>query len=89
MTDKAPKIEFPCPDYPIKVMGDAGEALHQCVLEVMSCHAPDFDATGIRVKDSRQGRYQSLTVLITAQGEEQLKSIHRDLMASPVVKMVL
>ena len=89
MTDKAPKIEFPCPDYPIKVMGDAGESLHQCVVEVMAFHAPDFDTAQIRVRDSRQGRYQSLTVRITAQGEEQLKNIHQDLMASPAVKMVL
>ena len=89
MTDKAPKIEFPCPGYPIKVMGDAGEALYRCVVEVMACHAPDFDAAEIRVKDSRQGRYQSLTVSIIAQGEEQLKTIHRDLIASPAVKMVL
>lgn len=86
---KAPKIEFPCPDYPIKVLGDAGEALQQLVIEVMHRHAPDFDHTCLRVRDSRNGRYQSFTVCITATGEDQLRAINDDLRASPLTKMVL
>jgi len=84
-----PKIEFPCPDYPIKAMGDSGPDFHQLVISVMEKHAPDFDASRIKVKDSRNGRFQSLTVLITATGEPQLKAIHQDLIASSLTKMVL
>lgn len=89
MNEQPPKIEFPCQDYPIKVVGDAGDALHQLVIEVMQRHAPGFDQTRISVRDSRHGRFQSLTVRITATGEPQLRAIHRDLQAHPATKMVI
>lgn len=85
----APKIEFPCPDYPIKVMGDAGDELHCLVVEVMERHAPDFDQTRISVRESSKGRFQSVTVWITATGVPQLQAIHEDLRTSPITKMVL
>lgn len=84
-----PRIEFPCPDYPIKVMGDAGDELHSCVISVMERHAPDFDTAKLSVRDSRNGRFQSYTVFITATGEPQLQAIFEDLKQSQAVKMVL
>lgn len=84
-----PKIEFPCDNYPIKIMGDAGPSLQQLVVDVMSTHAPGFDANTIKVKDSSKGRFQSLTVYITATGVDQLDTIHKALRASGIVKMVL
>lgn len=85
----APKIEFPCKDYPVKVMGEAGAELHKLVVLVMSKYDPSFDADCIKTKDSSKGRFQSLTVLITATGVEQLSALHQELIASPLVKMVL
>ncbi|WP_299776161.1 DUF493 domain-containing protein [uncultured Pseudoteredinibacter sp.] len=85
----APKIEFPCENYPIKVMGDAGDELHALVMRVFNEHAPGFDPEKIRLKDSSKGSFQSLTVLITATGVEQLEALHKDLQSSPLVKMVL
>ena len=38
-----PRIEFPCPNYPIKVIGDAGEGFAEMVIEVMQRHVTDFD----------------------------------------------
>lgn len=84
-----PKIEFPCDDYPIKVMGDAGDQLYQLVIDVMTEHAPGFDQQGMTVKDSSKGRFQSITVSITATGVEQLDTIHKALRRSGIVKMVL
>lgn len=84
-----PKIEFPCPGYPIKVLGDAGDALKAIVIEVMEKHTEDFDAQLLKIKDSGKGRFQSLTVYITATGIEQLEAIHQDLRAHPAVKIVL
>lgn len=86
---EAPKIEFPCPDYPVKVMGDAGHELHSLVLEVFQRHAPGFDETRLTIRDSSKGRFQSITVYITATGEPQLKAIFEDLKTSSSVKMVL
>ena len=92
MTDTevpAPKIEFPCERYPIKVIGEAGDGFTDMVIEVIQRHAPEFDATTLVARDSRNGRFLSVQVLITATGVEQLQAIHLDLKASGRVHMVL
>ena len=88
-SQEPPKITFPCVDYPIKIMGDAGAELYARVLSIMEKHAPNFEASKILVRDSRNGRFQSITVLITATGEAQLRTIHEELMILPIVKLVL
>lgn len=85
---EAPKIEFPC-EYPIKVMGYACMEFHEHVNHVMNRHAPGFDQEAVVVRDSRNGRFQSITVTITATGEEQLQAIFEDLKLSSHVQMVL
>lgn len=84
-----PKIEFPCENYPIKVLGDAGQELHSLVIEVMERHAPGFDQARITINESSKGRFQSVTVWITATGEHQLRTIHEELRISKRVKMVM
>jgi putative lipoic acid-binding regulatory protein len=86
--EEKPQIEFPC-DYPIKVMGEAHVELHQHVLQVMDNHAPGFDRSQITVRDSSKGKWQSITVVITATGKPQLVAIFEDLKTSSRVKMVL
>lgn len=88
MTD-APKIEFPCERYPVKVIGDAGEGFAEMVVGVIERHAPGFDRSTLAVRDSRNGRYLSVQVLITATGAEQLQAIHLELRATGRVQMVL
>lgn len=92
MTDsdvQAPKIEFPCPNYPIKVIGEAGEDFADLVIQVIERHAPGLDSSTLVVRDSRNGRFLSVQVLITATGIEQLQAIHVDLRATGRVHMVL
>ena len=92
MTDtdvQAPKIEFPCERYPIKVIGEAGEGFADLIIEIMQRHAPGFDETTLVSRDSRNGRFLSVQVLITATGVEQLQAIHTDLRATGRVHMVL
>jgi hypothetical protein len=84
-----PRIEFPCTDYPIKVMGDAGDELQIHVVSVFSKLVDDFDVETLRVRESAQGRYQSITVSINATGETQLQAIFAELKLSNTVKMVL
>lgn len=86
---KPPKIEFPCADYPIKVLGDADHEMHSLVIEVMERHAPGFDQTRITINESSKGRFQSLTVWITATGIPQLTAIHEELRTSKKIKMVM
>lgn len=90
MSDQQPpRIEFPCPDYPIKVMGTATQGYREAVLNVMEHHAPGFDITRVSVRDSRKGTFQSVTVFITATGIDQLQAIFEDLKKLPETKMVL
>ena len=84
-----PKIEFPCPDYPIKIMGVSGEQLHNHVVNTIKRYAPDFDAKKITINHSRQGTFQSITVLITATGEQQLRDLNDALRTSELVKIVI
>ncbi|MFT5082052.1 MAG: putative lipoic acid-binding regulatory protein [Lentisphaeria bacterium] len=84
-----PKIEFPCPGYPIKVLGEASEAYKLAVLEVMEIHASGFDRGRVTVRDSRNGRFHSVTVYIEATGIEQLQNIFEDLKKHPSTRMVL
>lgn len=86
---EAPKIEFPCEDYPIKVMGEKSVTYSEAVLTIVQKHAPGFDVEKITFRDSSNGNYQSITVFIEATGETQLKAIFEDLKLHPSTRMVL
>lgn len=86
---EAPKIEFPCEDYPIKIMGQSGPEYHEFVVSVVERHAPGFDQTRITIRESAKGTFQSITVFITATGVSQLQALHQELTASDMTKMVL
>jgi putative lipoic acid-binding regulatory protein len=89
MSDQEPpKIEFPC-DYPIKVIGKAGFAIEETVIEVMERHAPGFDRASIKHRASGQGNYKAITITITVTGTNQLEAIFIDLKGNAGVKMVL
>jgi len=88
MEQEPPKIEFPC-DYPIKVLGEANSEFIEHVLAVMDRHAPGFDRNRVSVRDSSKGRWQSVSLSITATGKPQLEQIFESLKKSPKVKMVL
>ena len=90
MSDQQPpKIEFPCPDYPIKILGEAHDDMHTYVLEIIERHAPGFDQDRITVVESSKGTFKSITVWITATGVEQLVAINTDLRTNKKIKMVM
>jgi len=90
MTEQEPpRIEFPCEDYPVKVLGDASGSLLQFVLETTEQFAPGFDRNKVTVKDSSKGRFSSVTVFITATGIQQLEQYHSALRSHSAVKIVL
>ena len=89
MTDTdPPKIEFPC-EYPIKVLGRNSETFRPTILEIFERLAPGFDADNIVSKSSRGDKFVSLTIVIEATGEPQLKALHEALMATGMVSMVI
>ena len=86
---EAPKIEFPCANYPVKVVGKAVADYQQMVTDIIRQHAPDLDEGKIQMKTSSKGNFCSMTFFITATGTEQLSALHSQLTANPAVHMVI
>lgn len=86
---QAPKIEFPCEDYMVKVVRDTDDQVHEFVMEVMRRHAPELDESKLKHKPSRNGKFTSVTFYILATGEQQLKVLTEELTAHPGVYMVI
>ena len=81
-------IEYPC-DFPIKILGRTQAGFAQTVLDIVRAHAPDFDASTMEMKTSREARYLSVTCVVRATSREQLDRIYRALCDHPMVVMVL
>jgi len=86
---KAPKIEFPHPGYPIKVIGDNEQDFKEMVVEIVRIHDSELDVEQVTVQESGNGNYSSVRLKITATSKEQLQNLHQDLKATGRVKMVL
>lgn len=80
-------IEYPL-DFPIKVMGLKSDEFTAAVKSIALKHDPDFDEATIELRDSREGKYQSITITIFATSRDHLDSIYQELTAHPLSKMV-
>ena len=87
--EEKPVIEFPVDEYPIKVIGDAGDEFLAQVAAIVRSHDEGFAAKDVVSQRSRKGTYVSLRITIRATSEVQLKALHTELMAHPQVKLVL
>ncbi|MBM6550464.1 YbeD family protein [Marinomonas ostreistagni] len=85
----APKIEFPCANYLIKVVALDSDHGHTEIFECVRLHAPEFDESSVRKNVSSKGRFVSYSLRIEAQSEAHLADLHKGLMAVEVVKMVM
>jgi putative lipoic acid-binding regulatory protein len=81
-------LEFPCV-FPIKIMGRTQDGFAQAVVEIVVRHAPDFDAATLEMRTSSAGNYLSVTATVNAISREQLDDLYRELVAHPMVAMVL
>jgi hypothetical protein len=91
MTDtevKAPKIEFPAKDYPIKVISDTGVGNKDKIIEIVNKHATINDER-IDERQSTNGKYTTIQLHILATGQDQLYDINSELRATGFVHMVL
>ena len=86
--DEDSLLEFPC-EFPIKVMGKAGDDFRAQVLEIIMAHGQLLDGVEVREQPSRTGKYVSLTVSIVARSRAQLDDIYQDLTDSEHVLVAL
>jgi len=91
MTDtdvKSHIIEFPCPDYPIKVIGDTGVGFKDTVIEILAKYAK-VNINTLAERQSSNGKYTTVQLHIVATGQDQLRDINSALRATGFVHMVL
>jgi putative lipoic acid-binding regulatory protein len=75
--------------FPIKIMGRTQDGFAQEVTAVVQRHAADFDPAALEMRASKEGNWLSVTATINAESREQLDNLYRELVAHPMVKMVL
>lgn len=81
-------IEFPC-DFPIKVMGNSGEAFTKEIIKTIQQFEPKFDASKVEMRGSSAGKYTSLTCTCYVESQTQLDDIYRAVTSHPLAKYVL
>ena len=81
-------LEFPCA-FPIKIMGRRQDGFAQAIAEIVCRHAPDFDAATLEMRTASAGNYLSVPATVHAPSREQLDDLYRELVAQPMVAMVL
>jgi putative lipoic acid-binding regulatory protein len=86
---KKQTIEFPCYGYHVSVVADTHDGFVRILEEIVTRHCDGYDAKELRVTASKNGKYQSFRFSVTAESEEQLKNLHKDLKATGQVHMVL
>ncbi|NBB93044.1 MAG: DUF493 family protein [Gammaproteobacteria bacterium] len=88
MSEDDSPLEFPC-RWPVKAMVEAGDDSLHDVLAVIQRHAELPGEHDVRVRPSRHGRYESITVVIEAESRRHLEIIYTEIRALDAVKMTL
>lgn len=89
MTTEEPRgLQFPC-SYEIKAMGVDDGYFEALVVRIVKRHCDAIQRDSLRTRASRNGRYVSVSLTITARDREQLDAIYDDLTADARVLMRL
>lgn len=80
-------LRFPC-EFPVKVMGRNTNDFEPEVLAVFGRHV-DITHAAVRTQLSGSGKFLSVTVTFTANSQEQLDGLYRDLTANEKVLFCL
>ncbi len=81
-------LEFPC-EFPIKLMGKHTDEFALIVSTLVEKHTGALDDSAIESSLSKNDRFISITITITAQSKQQLDSIYQDATNHPDVLMAL
>ena len=80
--------QFPC-EFPIKIMGKAGDEFEAFALGVIHKHFPGLTEGALQLRPSKDGHYLAITVTVMADSKEQLDKVYRELTASKLVLVAL
>jgi putative lipoic acid-binding regulatory protein len=87
MSDES-ALEFPC-RFPIKMMGRDTPGFRATARTLVEKHAGAVPDDAVQATPSRNGRFVSVTVTITATSKRQLDTIYREVTAHEDVLMAL
>lgn len=81
-------LTFPT-SFPIKAIGITKYNIRSILLSVLDHHQTEYAADSITELGSKNGKYSSVTVSITALSRKQLDDIYEGLQARPEIVMTL
>ena len=81
-------LTFPC-KFPIKMMGRETPEFHTTARALVEKHTGPLDDDAFQSALSRNGRFVSITVTVSAQSQQQLDDIYRDVSSHEDVLMAL
>lgn len=81
-------LEFPC-EFPIKMMGRDTPEFRATARALVEVHTGAVADSAVQAAVSRNGRFVSITVTITATSREQLDDIYRDVSSHDDVLVAL
>jgi putative lipoic acid-binding regulatory protein len=71
-------MEFPC-QFPIKAMGKAEDDFDILIVGIIRKHIADLSENAVKSRLSKEGKFISVTVTVTAESKQQLDNIYLEL----------
>jgi len=81
-------IEFPC-EFPVKMMGHNSPEFRTTARALIEKHAGILEDSAIKESLSRNERFVSITITVTATSQQQLDDIYQDVSDHEDVLMAL
>lgn len=81
-------LEFPC-DFPLKVMGRNEAGFRELVVTLVESHTGAIAGERVSQRESRDGNFLALTLVLHAESQDQLDAVYEALSAHDQILMVL
>jgi len=85
-SDQETLLEFPC-EFSVKAMGLNQPGFQETVVQIVRQHCATLGENCSRCRPSKNGKWLSVTVTLTATSKQQLDAIYMDLTAHESVTM--
>jgi hypothetical protein len=86
--DSDGKLAFPC-RYPVKAMTRSDDRAVSRVVDAVAAAGVEPERDSVTIRPSRNGRFQSITVVVRAGSRRELEAAYRRLRAMDIVVMTL
>jgi putative lipoic acid-binding regulatory protein len=88
MNDEEKLLTFPC-SYPLKVMGENTSEFYSTVCAIVEKHVGTTSEIAYSVRTSSGEKYMSITATFSAESEEQLTALYKELNEHRLVRVTI